>query len=181
MNIGVLGLQGAIEEHENVIQNLGHIPIRVRNSEDLEKIDALIIPGGESTTIRKLIDNSNMFESLKYFVENNPTLGTCAGMILLSPLHFNILDIDVVRNGFGRQIDSFEENVKVKGIKGKYNAVFIRAPYISKINDKKIEILSKIDEKIIAVKKGNTYAYSFHPELTDDNRIIKMFIDNIKK
>ena len=193
--IGIIGIQGAISEHiismkKTLKKNKknGNVFI-IKNKNDLEKIDALILPGGESTTISKILNKSKIFNNLYYKIkeDNLPVMGTCAGCVLLSSDISNdgekikllsVMDMKVKRNAFGRQKESFETNVKIKGFSKPYNAVFIRAPVIEKVWGN-CEILSKIDEKIIMAKQNNIFAISFHPELTDDLRIHKYFLDMI--
>ena len=193
--IGIIGIQGAISEHIISMKKTfkknkknGNVFI-IKNKNDLEKIDALILPGGESTTISKILNKSGIFNNLysKIKEENLPVMGTCAGCVLLSSDISNdgekikllsVMDMKVKRNAFGRQKESFETNVKIKGFSKPYNAVFIRAPVIEKVWGN-CEILSKIDEKIIMAKQNNILAISFHPELTDDLRIHKYFLDMI--
>ena len=158
--IGVLALQGAFKEHIRVIELLGHRGVEVRNTEDLNSIDGLILPGGESTTIGKLLVDFNFKEILMERVEGGlPIWGTCAGMILLAKeivgdktTHIPLMDIVVKRNGYGRQSKSFRVKGKFKGIESEIPMVFIRAPYIEKIG-KNIEILGEIDKKIVAARE----------------------------
>jgi len=183
--VGVLSLQGAVEEHLMMIKRCGFEGVKVKTVEDLEKVDRLIIPGGESTTIGKLARIYGLDqEIIKKGKEGMPIFGTCAGMILLAnkvvgsskQIRFNLIDIVVERNAFGRQIDSFEADLKVENLKGKlFRAVFIRAPYIKKIGSK-VKVLAKFKGKIIMAQQKNILVSSFHPELTDDIRIHKYFL-----
>jgi len=193
--IGIIGIQGAISEHIISMKNTlkknkinGNV-IVIKNKNDLEKIDALLLPGGESTTISKILNRSGIFKNLYYKIkeDNLPVMGTCAGCVLLSSDISNVskklkllsvMDMKVKRNAFGRQKESFETDVKIKGFSKPYNAVFIRAPVIEKVWGS-CEILSTIDEKIIMAKQNNLLAISFHPELTDDLRIHEYFLDMI--
>lgn len=182
MRIGVLGLQGAIREHLNHINQAGHEGIVIKKVEQLEGIDGLVLPGGESTTMRRLMDLYGFTEALRE--SEIPMYGTCAGLILLATevvsqeSHLNKLDVCVERNSFGRQVDSFEQFLEVKGIEEKVNAVFIRAPHIEYVNDG-VEILSKVEDRIVAVRQNQYLGISFHPELTDDYKIMKYFIEEI--
>lgn len=185
--IGVLALQGGVSEHVSHIEALGYKAILVKNPLDLSLIDGLIIPGGESTTISKLLKLTNIDDQILNKAKDGlPIWGTCAGMILLSKeiendetRHLPLLDIRVKRNAYGRQIDSFvtEHFIKCIDSSKKFPMVFIRAPYVSKILSHKVESLASIDSNIVAVREGNILATSFHPELTSDLRFHKYFID----
>ncbi len=185
MKVGVLSLQGAVEEHLDMIRRCGFEAIKVKTIEDLEKVERLIIPGGESTTIGKLARIYNLDEAIiKKGREGMPIYGTCAGMILLAKeiqdsrqIRFNLIDIVVERNAFGRQVDSFEVDLKIEGFAGKpFRAVFIRAPYIKKIG-KEVKVLAKFNGKIIMAQQKNILVSSFHPELTNDLRVHQYFLD----
>lgn len=187
MKVGVLSFQGGVIEHLNQIKSLGHIGIEVKKEEDLNEIDAIILPGGESTTIGKLLKITGLIEPLKEKIKNGlPTWGTCAGMILLAneiegeeTRHLQLMDIRVRRNAFGTQIDSFKTQKLIEGVsKGEIELIFIRAPYITKVG-KTVSILCKIDNKIVAVKQDNIIATSFHPELTDDLTFLQYFLKGI--
>lgn len=187
MNIGVLGFQGGVIEHLNQIEKLGHTGIQVKKEEDLNNIDAIILPGGESTTIGKLLIVTGLMDPLRKKIENGlPTWGTCAGMILLAKeienekiKHLAVMDIKVRRNAFGTQIDSFRTNKVIEEVSNKeIELVFIRAPYILEAG-KDVEVLCKINNNIVAVRQGNILATSFHPELTEDLTFMKYFIEEI--
>ncbi|MFD2830455.1 pyridoxal 5'-phosphate synthase glutaminase subunit PdxT [Corticicoccus populi] len=178
MKIGVLALQGAVREHIQMIEACGETGIPIKKTEELENIDALILPGGESTAIRRLMDCYGFTEALKE--SNLPMFGTCAGLILLGQAHLGKLDITVERNSFGRQIDSFERELEVKGIDTTATAVFIRAPHIESSGES-VEVLSTADEKIVAVKDDRHLGISFHPELTDSKVFHQYFIDMVKQ
>jgi len=189
MKIGVLALQGAFIEHVKILKKLGSDAAEIKLPRQLEEIDGLIVPGGESTTILKLLHEYKLFEPLKEMGLNGfPLWGTCAGMICLAtgitntqeaimePLQ--LIDIEVKRNAFGRQVDSFEVdlNIPVLG-EQPYHAVFIRAPYIGRTG-KDVEILSKLENgTIVAARKNNILVTSFHPELTEDHRFHEYFLD----
>ncbi|HWI55251.1 MAG TPA: pyridoxal 5'-phosphate synthase glutaminase subunit PdxT [Desulfobacteria bacterium] len=188
MRIGVLALQGAFIEHEKVLQELGCETVQVRKKEQLEEIDGLIIPGGESTTIGKLMEEFDLAEGIKKKAnEGMPVFGTCAGLIVLATDIFEsaqprlgLMNIVAHRNAFGRQVDSFETDLDVKGLEGEpFKAVFIRAPYIKEAG-KEVDVLASHNDKIVLARQGNIMAAAFHPELTDDNRIHRIFIDLIK-
>ncbi|WP_412519256.1 pyridoxal 5'-phosphate synthase glutaminase subunit PdxT [Staphylococcus simulans] len=183
MKIGVLALQGAVREHLRHIELSGHEGIAIKRVEQLEEIDGLILPGGESTTLRRLM---NLYGFKEALVNSDlPMFGTCAGLIVLAQDivgeegYLKKLDITVERNSFGRQVDSFESELDIKGIAEDIEAVFIRAPHIEKVNSDNVEVLSTVGDKIVAVREGNYLGVSFHPELTDDYRVTQYFIEHI--
>jgi len=187
-NIGVLALQGAFKEHIKMIESLGHKAIEIKKVEQLNNIDGIIIPGGESTTIGKLLDDFKMKEVIANKINKGlPVWGTCAGMIILAKeiansnlTHIPMMDIEVVRNGYGRQLGSFSVNRKMEGIEsGEIPMVFIRAPYVEKAHEG-VKVLCKLDEKIIACRENNMLATSFHPELTEDLSMHKYFYNMCK-
>lgn len=188
VKVGVLGLQGAVREHVRAIEHCGAEAIVVKKKDQLEDIDGLIIPGGESTAIRRLIDKYHFMDGLKQLAEDGkPIFGTCAGLILLaknvvgySEPHIGVLDVTVERNSFGRQQESFEEKLDIAGVADNYEAVFIRAPHIAQAGEN-VEILAKHGERIVMAREGNILGCSFHPELTDDYRITAYFINMIKE
>lgn len=180
MKIGILALQGAFEEHRYMLEKMGINTILLRKKEDIYKeYDGLILPGGESTVQGKLLKELDMFQGIKEQIEKGiPVLGTCAGLILLGGKnHFNTLPVKVIRNGYGRQLGSFKIEGKIKGI-GEFPMKYIRAPYIDSV-EKGVEIISFVDGRITGVKYGNQIGLSFHPELTEDDRIHSFFIDHI--
>lgn len=190
VRVGVLALQGAFIEHFDFLKRFDFVePYLVKKKEDLDNVDGLIIPGGESTTIGKLLERYDMKDYLKEKIKSGfPVFGTCAGLILLSkkieqnyeqPL-LEVLDVVIKRNAFGSQKESMEIDLEVKGLDKPFRAVFIRAPVVSKVGNG-VEVLSSVDEGPVLVKEGNILGSSFHPELTDDIRIHKMFIDIILK
>jgi 5'-phosphate synthase pdxT subunit len=188
VKIGVLGVQGAVAEHIKTLERNGVEAVNVKRLEDLSDINGLILPGGESTTIGRLIVQGNMKEKIQELAKDGmPIFGTCAGMVLLSekieggePAHLGLLNATVNRNGFGRQVHSFEKELNVEGIAEGFNGVFIRAPYISEVGPH-VKVLETIDEKVVAVEQDNILAVSFHPELTNDDRIINYFINKCQK
>jgi len=187
MRVGVLSFQGGVIEHLNQIKSLGHIGVQVKEEKDLNDIDAIILPGGESITIGKLLKITGLIEPLKQKIKNGlPTWGTCAGMILLANeiegqelKHLEIMDIKVRRNAFGTQIDSFQTETVIEKVSyEKMELVFIRAPYITEVKEN-VEILCEVENKIVAAKQDNIVVTSFHPELTNDLRFLKYFLKNV--
>jgi pyridoxal 5'-phosphate synthase pdxT subunit len=194
--VGVLALQGDVREHLRALTAAGVEPLTVRRPTELDKVDGLIIPGGESTTIVKLAKTFELFEPLRARIADGlPVYGSCAGMILLadrvdaagSPIEatFGGIDITVRRNAFGRQVDSFEEDVPVEGIAGgPVRAVFIRAPWVEDVAPQ-VEVLAKVEAgpaagRIVAVRQGNLLATSFHPEITGDIRVHRLFVEMVR-
>lgn len=181
MRIGILALQGDFREHADLITEMGHDPVLVRRAEELESLEGLIIPGGESTTIGKLADRFGLLDPLRRTVEMGlPTLGTCAGMIFLASattgpdqIQLGVLDIVVERNAFGRQLDSFEADLMVTGLSQPIHAVFIRAPVVEKVGAD-VEVLAAVDDQPVMVRRGNIVATSFHPELIGEDRIHRL-------
>ncbi len=183
MRIGVLALQGAVREHIVSIEQCGAEAVAVKWPKDLEGLDALILPGGESTTMRRLIDRYELMEPLREFADSGkPMFGTCAGLILLAEEvigadqpHLGVMDVVVERNSFGRQIDSFEADLTIADFDRPFNAVFIRAPHIVSAGPT-AEVLCEHNGKIVMARSGQFLGCSFHPELTDDHRITEYFI-----
>lgn len=184
MVIGVLALQGAFREHVDMLKKLGVQVKEIRNRDDIQGISGLIIPGGESTVIGKLLKDFDMSNTLKEMIADGlPVFGTCAGMIILAKklvnddkVHLGVMDIEVKRNAYGRQLGSFKCLEKFKGIEGNVEMVFIRAPYIEKVGES-VEVLARVGEDIVAAREGNLLAISFHPELTNDLKIHKYFYE----
>ena len=189
INIGVLALQGAFKEHCNLIKRCGAGCKEIRHPGSLKGIDGLIIPGGESTAIGKLMVDYDLLDPVREKALNGlPVFGTCAGLVLLAKKIYNkndqqllvIMDMEVVRNAFGRQVDSFETDLEIDILGyAPFRAVFIRAPYITNINPN-LGILATYKDKIVFARQGNLLACSFHPELTDDNRIHRYFLQIVK-
>ena len=183
MKIGVLALQGAFIEHIKMLRRLGVAAVEARLPHQLDELDGLIIPGGESTTIGKLATAYGLIAPLRRFAETKPTWGTCAGMIFLAkdigineqPI-LGAMDITVDRNAFGRQIDSFETELQIAGLEGApFHAVFIRAPVVTAV-EPGVDILARLDDgRVVAVRQGRLLATAFHPELTDDLRLHACF------
>lgn len=184
--VGVLALQGDVREHLRLLADLGVDSAPVKKPEQLGDVDAMIIPGGESTTIGKMATRFGLLEPLREAISGGmPVYGTCAGMIILScavtegdqPL-LSALDVVVKRNAFGRQNESFEAALDVDGLREPFHAVFIRAPWIEKVGSE-VEVLSTIDDHPVMVRQESILSTSFHPELTDDGRIHEMFLEMI--
>ncbi len=188
--IGVLGLQGAVQEHLEMLGRVENVePVLVKYKSDIEYIDGLIIPGGESTAIGRLLADFELTGPLKVRIESGmPVWGTCAGMIILAKnianderRYLEAMDIEVMRNAYGRQLDSFTTSVDLPGLSaGKIPLVFIRAPYVVDVSPQ-IEILLKLDEHIVACRQGHMLATSFHPELTADLSFHRYFAGMIKE
>ncbi|MGH2357606.1 MAG: pyridoxal 5'-phosphate synthase glutaminase subunit PdxT [Candidatus Limnocylindria bacterium] len=186
--VGVLALQGAVREHLNALRDVGAEAVEVRLPRDLEGLDALILPGGESTTQRRLIERYGLAEPIRVMARGGaPMLGTCAGMILLAdriadgdPPVLRLLDVEVLRNAYGRQLDSFEADVDIPAIgEQPLHGVFIRAPVLSDVGTG-VDVLARDPEgRPIAVRQGRVLATSFHPELTADRRLHRLLLDLI--
>jgi 5'-phosphate synthase pdxT subunit len=185
VKIGVLALQGAVTEHIQMLSDLGAEAVPVRLPSELEGLDAIIIPGGESTTIGKLLSDYGLLEPIRRLAKKGlPIFGTCAGLVLLAKKvpdlklePIGMMDIEVKRNAFGRQVDSFEADLKIPSLRnGTFHGVFIRAPIIEK-TDSNVEVLCQLNGKPVAVKQGKILACAFHPELTGDTRLHKYFLD----
>lgn len=188
MKIGILALQGAFQEHKNILDSLNIDNCLVKTKEQLKDIDGIILPGGESTVMGKLLRDFDILEPLKEKIKNGfPVFGTCSGMILLAEklsnsevVHLGVMGIEVKRNAYGRQLGSFETLGDFKGIDKKVKMVFIRAPYVENIKEG-AEILSVVNGNITAVREKNMLAVSFHPELTADTSVHEYFLDIVKK
>jgi 5'-phosphate synthase pdxT subunit len=188
VKIGVLALQGAVAEHIRAIEKAGAEGVVVKRTEQLDELQGMIIPGGESTTIGKLMRTYNFIDAMKsFYKQGKPIFGTCAGLIVIAKriagqedAHLELMDITVARNAFGRQRESFETDLPVKGIDERVRAVFIRAPLIQEVGQD-VEVLATYNDQIVAAQQGNLLAASFHPELTDDYRMHAYFLDMVKK
>ncbi|GHI01597.1 pyridoxal 5'-phosphate synthase glutaminase subunit PdxT [Neobacillus kokaensis] len=188
IKIGVLALQGAVREHIQSVEACGVEAIAIKHKEELKEIDGLILPGGESTAMRRLIDKYDFMDALKDFAaEGKPMFGTCAGLILLaknlvgySEPHIGVMDVTVERNSFGRQVDSFEADLAIKDVASAFPAVFIRAPHIVEAGEN-VEILSKHNGRIVAAREGQFLGCSFHPELTENHRFTGYFVEMVKE
>ena len=187
MRVGVLALQGDFREHIAALNEIGVSAIAVKRASEIEAVDALILPGGESTTIAKLARIFGVFDLIqKRIKEGMPVYGSCAGLILLADKildgapgqeSFGGLDITARRNAFGRQVDSFEGEIEFKGL-GKLNGVFIRAPWVEEVG-KEVEVLAMAHEHPVAVRQGKILATSFHPELTNNHAVHRYFVEEI--
>jgi len=175
--VGILALQGGFEAHAKIVRALGAEPREVRVPADLEGLDALIIPGGESTVMTLGVQREGLAEPIQSLVRGGtPVLGTCAGMIMLDRDHLDVLDISTRRNAFGRQLRSFEADVDVSGVPGgPVHAVFIRAPWVAEHGDG-VEVLGTVDDHPVAIRQGNVIAVSFHPELAGEKRLHEMLL-----
>ncbi len=196
--VGVLALQGAVSEHLAMAEKAGMRGVPVKRPETLEEVDGLIIPGGESTAISRLIRQNRLFDPIRDFARTRPVLGTCAGLILCGaaisgdgglppgrreaedglvregPEPLGLLDIDVSRNGFGRQVDSFETMLAMENVGQDVQAIFIRAPYIRRAGEG-VRVLAEVEGKIVAAESGNVLVTAFHPELGEDLRVFGYF------
>jgi pyridoxal 5'-phosphate synthase pdxT subunit len=177
LRIGILAVQGNFREHSAMLRRLGAEPVEVRRPEQLAGLDGLIIPGGESTAIRRLIRIYGLEEPIADF--SGPVLGTCAGMILLDRRHLDRIDIEVDRNAYGRQVASFEADVELAGEDNPLRGVFIRAPRVAEVGPG-VEVLGTLDGEPVLVRQGRTLAASFHPELTDDTRVHERFLELVR-
>lgn len=188
MKVGVLALQGAVEEHIRSVELAGVEGLPVKKIEELAEVQGLIIPGGESTTIGKLMRKYGFIDAIREFsASGKPIFGTCAGLILLAEriegqeeAHLELMDMTVARNAFGRQRESFETDLSVKGIDEPVRAVFIRAPLITSVGDK-VEVLSTYQDEIVTARQAHLLVSSYHPELTDDYRLHQYFVDMIRE
>jgi 5'-phosphate synthase pdxT subunit len=175
--VGILALQGDFEAHAKLVRELGAQAREVRVPDDLEGLDALIIPGGESTVMTLGIEREGLAGPLRDLVQRGtPVLGTCAGMIMLDRDHLGLLDVTTRRNAFGRQVRSFEAEIDVCGVKGgPMHAVFIRAPWVT-AHGPAVEVLGRVEEHPVAIRQGNVLAVSFHPELAGDTRLHELLL-----
>ena len=186
--VGVLALQGAFARHADALERLGCAAPEVRTPAQLDAVDALVLPGGESTTLAKLLDTSGLHEPLAArLAEGMPVLGTCAGMILLAceiedvrpdQWSFGAIDLAVRRNGYGRQVDSFEADLDVAGLDAPFHAVFIRAPRVLRAGAG-VEVLARVDGDPVLCRHGAVTVACFHPELTDDLRLHRLFVASL--
>lgn len=189
MKIGVLNLQGAVSEHADMLRRCGAEAVLVKKKEDMSGLDGLVIPGGESTTIGRLIEHYGLEEPIKRMAgEGKPLYGTCAGLIVLAKeiigydmFSLRLMDIWVTRNAFGRQRESFETDLSIPALGDKpFRAVFIRAPIIEECGAG-VEVLATLGDRVVAARQGNFLVSAFHPELTDDLRFHRYFLDMAKK
>ena len=174
LRIGVLALQGAFREHATVLRGLGAEVTEVRVAGQLEGLDALVVPGGESTTITKLAAEYGLDEAIRSF--GRPILGTCAGMILLGREHLGLADVAVERNAYGRQVASFEADLRLQGDTDPFRGVFIRAPRVRDVGPE-VEVLAELNGEPVLLRDGEVLVAAFHPELTDDPRVHERFLE----
>jgi pyridoxal 5'-phosphate synthase pdxT subunit len=187
VKVGILALQGDVSEHCQALADLGADPVEVRTAEALAAVDRLILPGGESTTMSRLLESGGLFEAIAArLAEGMPAFGTCAGMILLAEVvldgradqrSFGVVNIAVRRNAFGRQVDSFETELEVQGV-GLVPAVFIRAPYVERVGDD-VEVLASVDDHPVLCRQGHVLVAAFHPELSGDLRLHELFLREV--
>jgi pyridoxal 5'-phosphate synthase pdxT subunit len=178
LRIGVLAVQGNFREHAAVLRRLGAEPVEVRLPEQLDSLDGLIVPGGESTAIARLMGLYGLDEALRAF--ERPIFGTCAGMILLDRDHLGLADITTKRNAFGRQVRSFEADLDLGHGEEPVRAVFIRAPWIEEAGPD-VEVLASLDGHPVLAREGRILVAAFHPELTDDTRVHELFLDQVRE
>jgi len=188
VKVGLLALQGAIGPHSDAIADLGATPVEVRTPQQLADVDALIIPGGESTTMSKLLDTSGLAQPLRdRLAAGMPAFGTCAGMIVLARTvldgradqsSYDAIDVTVRRNAFGRQVDSFEADLAITGLDSPFHAVFIRAPFVEQVGEG-VEVLAAVDGHPVLCRQGKVLVSAFHPELTHDLRLHDQFLQLI--
>jgi pyridoxal 5'-phosphate synthase pdxT subunit len=185
VKVGVLALQGDVREHGRALDATGAMPVLVKTAEDLASVQALVIPGGESTTIGKLLDRFGLLQPVAERARSGmPLFGTCAGMILMAteirgpepaPHRLNLMDIAVRRNAYGRQVDSFEADLDVDTLDRPLTAAFIRAPVVERVGDD-VEVLARWENRPVLVRRGHLLAASFHPEITGDSRLHELFV-----
>jgi pyridoxal 5'-phosphate synthase pdxT subunit len=190
MKAGVLALQGDVREHLHALESAGATAVPVKTTEQLAGVDALVLPGGESTTIGKLLHRFELLEPLTERAGSGmPLYGTCAGLILMAdeiegpqeaPHRLRVLDVTVRRNAYGRQVDSFESDLDVSGLEDSFTAVFIRAPLIERVGDG-VEVLATCDGAPVLVREGHLMASSFHPEMTGDTRLHELFVRSARE
>jgi len=188
IKVGILAFQGAVEEHARMVARVGAEPVAVRRKEQLAELDGLILPGGESTTIGKLMRVHGLLEAIREFASaGKPVFGTCAGLILMADrisgqeeAHLRLMDMTVSRNAFGRQRESFETDLDVKGFDSPMRAVFIRAPWVEEVGPG-VDVLAVYGGRVVAARQGHLLAAAFHPELTDDVRMHELFLGMIRE
>jgi 5'-phosphate synthase pdxT subunit len=178
MKVGVLAVQGDFREHAAMLRRLGAEVVEVRKPEQLDGLDGLVVPGGESTAFMRLMRLYGLDEAVRRF--EGPVFGTCAGMIVLSRSHLGLVDVDVRRNAFGRQVASFEADLDVEGEPEPVRAVFIRAPWIEAVGPE-VEVLAEVDGHPVLARQGRFLVAAFHPELTDDTRLHGRFLQMVEE
>jgi 5'-phosphate synthase pdxT subunit len=177
MRIGVLALQGNFREHAAMLRRLGADPVEVRKPEKLAGLDGLVIPGGESTTFMRLMRLYGLEDAIRRFEQ--PVLGTCAGLIVLDRDHLGLVDVEVARNAYGRQVFSFEADLDLTGEEEALRGVFIRAPRVLSTGSE-VEVLGELDGEPVLLRQGRFLVATFHPELTDDTRVHERFLDLVR-
>ena len=178
VKIGILAVQGDFREHAAVLRRLGVEPVEVRKPEQLAELDGLVIPGGESTAITRLIRIYGLEEAVRGF--ERPVFGTCAGMILLDREHLGLVDVGVRRNAYGRQVSSFEADLTLPGEDEPLRGVFIRAPRVAEVGPA-VEVLAELDGEPVLLRDGRYLIASFHPELTGDTRVHELFLEMVRE
>ena len=176
--IGVLAVQGNFREHAAMLRGLGAEVVEVRKPEQLDGLDGLVIPGGESTTITRLMRLYGIEDAIRGF--GRPILGTCAGLIILDRDHLGLLDASVERNAYGRQVASFEADLQLAGDQKPLRGVFIRAPRVEQVGDD-VEVLGELESEPVLLRQGRVLVATFHPELTDDTRVHELFLSAVKE
>jgi 5'-phosphate synthase pdxT subunit len=176
--VGVLAVQGNFREHAAMLRRLGADAVEVRKPEQLDGLDGLVVPGGESTTFMRLMRLYGLDEAIRAF--GRPILGTCAGMIVLDREHLGLVDLEVDRNAYGRQVASFEADLKLAGEEAPLRGVFIRAPRVRRVGDD-VDVLAERDGEPVLVRDGRILVASFHPELTEDTRVHELFLEQVKE
>jgi pyridoxal 5'-phosphate synthase pdxT subunit len=178
VKIGVLALQGNFREHAAMLRRLGAEAVEVRKPEQLEGLDGLVVPGGESTTFMRLMRLYGLEEAIRRF--GQPILGTCAGLIVLDRDHLGLVDVEVARNAYGRQVSSFEADLDLAGEDKPLRGVFIRAPRVTAAGES-VEVLADLDGEPVLLRQGRFLVATFHPELTDDTRVHELFLDSVRE
>jgi 5'-phosphate synthase pdxT subunit len=178
MRIGILAVQGNFREHASMLRRLGAEPVEVRKPEQLDDLDGLVIPGGESTAIARLVRLYGLEEAIRSF--ERPLFGTCAGMILLDRRHLGLLDLEVSRNAYGRQVASFEADLELAGDDEPLRGIFIRAPRVAEVGPD-VEVLAELDGEPVLLRQGRVLVAAFHPELTEDTRVHERFLDLVRE
>jgi 5'-phosphate synthase pdxT subunit len=178
MRIGILAVQGNFREHAAMLRRLGAEPVEVRKPEQLAELDGLVVPGGESTTFVRLMRLYGLEDAIRRFEQ--PVLGTCAGLIVLDRDHLGLVDVEVARNAYGRQVSSFEADLDLVGEDTPLRGVFIRAPRVTGTGDG-VEVLAKLDGEPVLLRQGRFLVATFHPELTDDTRVHELFLESVRE
>jgi len=178
MKVGVLAVQGNVREHAAMLRRLGADVVEVRKPEQLEGLDGLVVPGGESTTFMRLMRLYELDEALRTF--SGPVMGTCAGMIVLDRGHLGLMDLDVDRNAYGRQVASFEADLRLRDDDEPLRGVFIRAPRV-RDHGPEVEVLAEHDGEPVLLRQGRFLVASFHPELTEDTRVHERFLERVRE